>query len=227
MTATKQGCVTTKQTTVTVNPKPVVTITTSATTICAGSSLVLGATGGGNYKWATGNGITGSNCSQANISIPITTTLIGSANQKIVNYTLTVTNSYGCSAVKTSASVTLKKTGCQNNSDRVANNEGKSENLDAKIPYTKYLVEGGELSYKIYPNPVGDVLNVACESVDNETITATLLDLSGRQIHSEKWSSDATYFTKTIDVSSFQNGLYLLSLKSVKGEKVIRVVVQH
>ncbi|OWY20495.1 T9SS C-terminal target domain-containing protein [Sphingobacteriales bacterium UPWRP_1] len=75
------GCTATASRTVTVNPAPTAAITASgATTFCAGGSVTLTASGGGTYQWSTGAGVAS-----------ITTGASGT-------YTVTVTNSAGCTA---------------------------------------------------------------------------------------------------------------------------------
>ena len=75
------GCTQTLTTTVVVNPLPVVTISGN-TIICAGSSTILTASGGGTYKWSTGATMAA-----------ITTVAAGT-------YSVTVTSPNGCTATK-------------------------------------------------------------------------------------------------------------------------------
>jgi gliding motility-associated-like protein len=79
VTVTNNGCTATTDVTVTVNPLPMPTASASPTTICAGQSSTLTATGGGTYQW---NG--GQFGSPIQVSPASTTT-----------YTVTVTNN-GC-----------------------------------------------------------------------------------------------------------------------------------
>lgn len=81
-------CVSTQSVTVTVNPTPTPTIT-GTTSICAGASTILTATGGGTYSWSNGLGT-------AATTTPITTA---------GTYTVTVTNN-GCSATQSAVVTT-------------------------------------------------------------------------------------------------------------------------
>lgn len=75
------GCKATTSVTVTVKPAPVVTITGN-TSICAGTSTTLTATGGGTYQWSN-------NATTAAITVSAAGT-----------YTVTVTGANGCTTVK-------------------------------------------------------------------------------------------------------------------------------
>jgi len=79
------GCSNAVSTTITVNPLPVAAITPSTTTICAGGSAVLTASGGGTYLWSTG-----ATTPAITVSPMVTTT-----------FSVTVTSSAGCSATAT------------------------------------------------------------------------------------------------------------------------------
>ncbi|MCA6364975.1 MAG: T9SS type A sorting domain-containing protein [Bacteroidetes bacterium] len=80
------GCENTAQTTVTVNSLPTVNASASATSICAGASTTLSATGANTYVWNPGN------LSGASVSVsPAATT----------TYTVTGTDANGCNAVST------------------------------------------------------------------------------------------------------------------------------
>ncbi len=72
---------------VTVNPEPVVNVTSAST--CAGQTAILTASGASTYTWSAGATSTGTNTASA--SPPATHT-----------YTITGTNSYGCSNTTTS-----------------------------------------------------------------------------------------------------------------------------
>lgn len=76
-----QGCTKTSVITIIVNPLPGIGATASATTICAGSLVNLGATGGVTYVWNPG-GLSGTNVTVA----PTSTT----------TYTVSGTNANGC-----------------------------------------------------------------------------------------------------------------------------------
>ncbi|NOT51095.1 MAG: S8 family serine peptidase [Chitinophagaceae bacterium] len=140
VTVTTGSCVSTSPvTTVTVNPVPTANITAGgATTFCQGLSVVLTASAGSSWLWS--NGAT----TQA-----ITVTTSG-------NYTVTVTNAAGCSAVSAVTSVTVNPnppavvtaggplTFCQGGSVTLTANAG-----------TSYLWSNGATSQAITVSAVG------------------------------------------------------------------------
>jgi len=77
------GCSNSAPTSVTVNPLPVITV--NSPTICNGSTAQMSATGGTTYLWSPVNGLSNPNIANP-IANPTSTT----------NYTVAVTNSFGC-----------------------------------------------------------------------------------------------------------------------------------
>ena len=75
------GCVNTAAITVTVNPLPVVTATSTAPSICLGGSVTLAANGASNYNWMPGN---------------ISGFLVSVSPTATTTYTVTGTNINGC-----------------------------------------------------------------------------------------------------------------------------------
>ncbi len=91
------GCkATSTATTVTVNPLPIATIsTTTPTTFCAGGSVVLTASAGSSYVWRNGN------TTLSTITQTLTATAAGS-------YTVEVTNANGCKATSIATPVEVQ-----------------------------------------------------------------------------------------------------------------------
>ena len=92
------GCTNTAQVTVTVNPKPTITVTPAAPSICFGSSVSLTASGASTYSWSPGTGLsatTGATVT-ANPTTTTTYTVTGTDANSCVNtanVTVTVTAS--------------------------------------------------------------------------------------------------------------------------------------
>jgi hypothetical protein len=84
--STSNGCVKTDSLTVAVNPVPTISANASPASICGGNSSVLTASGGTTYNWSPGN-INGN---------PVSVT-----PQNTTTYTVTGTNSGGCSNTST------------------------------------------------------------------------------------------------------------------------------
>ena len=72
---------------------------------------------------------------------------------------------------------------------------------------------------KIYPNPVSDVLFVTIEDADNAVIT--LVNSAGSVVVQQKTNSSVT----TIPVQSFAKGYYFLIVKTDKGIKTHKVII--
>ncbi|WP_430408979.1 T9SS type A sorting domain-containing protein [Kordia sp.] len=84
-------------------------------------------------------------------------------------------------------------------------------------------VQGSEMNTTLvaYPNPVTDYL--AISSTNNKHITSLkLYDVSGRMVYEKV----ASFTETTIDLSNFQNGMYMLALKSNK-ETVVRKIIKQ
>jgi hypothetical protein len=88
---------------VTVNPSPVIGVSTSSAVICAGSSAVLTATGATTYTWNTS----------------ATTPTINVSPSSTTNYTVTGTGANGC---ESSASITQQVTVCSGIDEYTQNN---------------------------------------------------------------------------------------------------------
>jgi hypothetical protein len=100
VTGTSNGCSETRAATVNVNTNPVLTLTPNDTTICAGSTVTLTASGAATYAWtpATGlNATTGASV-VATPSATTTYTVTGSTNgcSSIMNRTINILPSVTC-----------------------------------------------------------------------------------------------------------------------------------
>ena len=71
--------------------------------------------------------------------------------------------------------------------------------------------------FEAYPNPTNDVLNLKnSQNID----TVSLFDLIGKNILSQ--TINATY--SQVDISSLQNGIYLMKILSDQKEKTIKII---
>ncbi|MEL6942728.1 MAG: cadherin-like domain-containing protein, partial [Bacteroidota bacterium] len=76
---------------------------------------------------------------------------------------------------------------------------------------------------KVYPNPTDGQLEIRVEQINTKGILIQLFDLNGKLLKELRtFASDNT----AIDMSEFDNGLYLLSLQSEEGRYLKKVVVQ-
>lgn len=107
------------------------------------------------------------------------------------NYTVKVTYQYGCVTSPAYA----------------YSNGGSGVGIDENI-----------IVFKLYPNPVSNILNI--NNLSGKIATYTLLDLSGRPIFSFE-SSDANV---SMDLSKFSSGNYFVNIEGFSGKKTYRIV---
>jgi hypothetical protein len=74
-------------------------------------------------------------------------------------------------------------------------------------------------AFKMYPNPASDVLNILSENIIKRVV---ILDVNGRIVRS--MSVENTQLA--MDVSIFQEGLYLLSVETAKGIYTQKLLIQ-
>jgi len=75
-------------------------------------------------------------------------------------------------------------------------------------------------TFKVYPNPASDV--VAIKGTNGSTFTSVqAFDITGRVVY----ASDATGNSLSIDVSNWNNGIYLVQIATENGVQVKRIVV--
>lgn len=81
------------------------------------------------------------------------------------------------------------------------------------------IVEASQ-SFKVYPNPASDV--VAIKGTNGSTFTSVqAFDITGRVVY----AADATGNSLSIDVSNWNNGIYLVQIATENGIQVKRIVV--
>lgn len=85
------------------------------------------------------------------------------------------------------------------------------------LSVTKEVLENAT----VFPNPAAEIVTIA-GLPQNESSTIEVMDLSGRMVSSKVVNSIAT----SVDVSSLQNGLYVVRLTTGNSEKMIRLIKQ-
>jgi len=84
---------------------------------------------------------------------------------------------------------------------------------------TSYPTQSYDLNFKIYPNPVADKLTI--ETGITEQYSIEINSLNGQQLY----NSIVEGPTHQIDFSTFQKGLYFITIRSkdfVRTEKIIK-----
>jgi hypothetical protein len=108
-------------------------------------------------------------------------------------------------------------------SDDAANQEG--------VIIDNFVVQGvlsGQSNqidgFVLYPNPTKGNLNISLPTSDNVTIE--LFDLRGRSIYQNKFEAQGTLFTKELDFSSTQAGVYILNVKTEGKQISKRIIIE-
>ncbi len=73
--------------------------------------------------------------------------------------------------------------------------------------------------FLIYPNPANNILNLECK-IQNAEIS--IIDILGNEIKREKFSEK-----KTIDISSFSDGIYFAQIKTPEGSITKKIIIQR
>jgi PKD repeat protein len=184
------GCTGTATITVTVNPTPTVTTTASPTSVCAGNSSTITATGATSYSWMPGN-LTGSPVTVTPASTTTYTVTGTSANGCIatatrtitVNPSPTVTATATNTSICTGGTTTLSATGATTYNWQPGNHNGANWNNISPATTTTYTVTGtsagctGTATITITVNPTPTVTATASPATicagSSSTVTAT------------------------------------------------------
>lgn len=161
------NCISSKNILVNVNQEPVILIDGS-NEICLGSAIVLTASGASSYVWSNG---------QVNASITLTPVVAAEHN-----YTVTGTDSNGCTA-STSSKVTVDIcTGIKDNT--VSDND-----------------------LYVYPNPGNGVFNISTTNT-NRSLLISIYNATGQLIRQQDSSADGF----SVDLGIEANGIYFMSV---------------
>lgn len=93
----------------------------------------------------------------------------------------------------------------------------------------KYPKTNNATTFRVYPNPFLDQLNIYLESsaLTNETLVIDFFDISGKLAYSEKkYFAENNHFFSVENLSSLRKGVYLLRIKGNAIYEVIRVEKQ-
>lgn len=81
------------------------------------------------------------------------------------------------------------------------------------------------MQLSVFPNPATDQLTVRAEQKDKEKMNLRMLDALGRVVFEK--AVEASSLNEVISLSGFDNGLYLLEVRTSKGVKQVKVVKQQ
>jgi SdrD B-like domain/Secretion system C-terminal sorting domain len=87
--------------------------------------------------------------------------------------------------------------------------------LNVSVQTCQNLLSDDDLSKLIivYPNPVSDKLNFAYKSIsESESISVSIVDMQGKILQKTGFTSKTGNFSGSIDVNSYTNGSYIISI---------------
>jgi hypothetical protein len=115
---------------------------------------------------------------------------------QIGDYTVTVTNTYGCSATS----------------------------LPYQILTVSMSEMNNHFNIQLFPNPASDQLIITLPEGLNENIAVLIFDASGKLIHQDNWSGLPTGSTQKIQLSDWADGLYLVRFKGDSFSQTARII---
>jgi len=81
------------------------------------------------------------------------------------------------------------------------------------------------INYSVYPNPSNGIVNLIFQSSFTSDVLIELTDVMGRMVFTKKYESFNGREESVLDVSTYEKGVYLLSIKNSKGLISKKVVV--
>jgi hypothetical protein len=93
------------------------------------------------------------------------------------------------------------------------------DNKIVKVENSLSVDEENISDFIVYPNPTKNNITIAFDSVVNNDVAISIIDILGRTVIKNKYSSLNNRFNETISLSSLNNGVYLISIK--QGNKTI------
>lgn len=78
----------------------------------------------------------------------------------------------------------------------------------------------------VYPNPNYGIFTVNIESVLSQNATLKVLDILGTVVYKEENLSIGNSFSRTIDLSNLNNGMYFLVFENYQGSAVNRIIIR-
>ncbi len=176
--ANSSGCDSVVTVVVASNPLPVVDLGQDST-VCEGQTVTLDASNAGaTYNWSNG---------------AMTQTITVSTSNV---YTVTVTNTFGCTA---------------------------SDNVVVNVVICPGTDEPALRNVSVFPNPTSGALTVQFAELPSKTTHLTVVNAVGQVVLAKQQVAD---LNTSLDLSNLPKGLYLLRLQSGTSIRSVRVVVQ-
>lgn len=108
-------------------------------------------------------------------------------------------------------------------SDDAANQEGVM--VDNFVIQGTLSAQSNQIDgFALYPNPTKGKLNISLPTSDN--VAVELFDLRGRSIYQNNFESQGALFTKELDFSTTQAGVYILNVKTEGKQVSKRIIIE-
>ncbi len=69
-----------------------------------------------------------------------------------------------------------------------------------------------ELNFKIYPNPVKNILTIKIKSINANNIIIKIINIQGKEIFTDIINKYSGYYIRELDVSKFSQGIYTVQV---------------
>jgi len=218
--------------TVTVLPKPIVSITANATMVCKGNSIILRGNGAQNYLWNNGvlNGIAftptnsnsykvigadSNNCIDSafiNIEVKHIPNVDVLKNKNTITALLTGANYqwFNCTSKMNITNANAQSFTATSNGNYavIISQNGCSDTSVCINVNSVGINENAFKTFSIYPNPANNKINIVFEGNMPENLIANIYDSKGSLVKTE------TLKTNEITISNLAQGLYLLTIES-------------
>lgn len=188
---TATGCTRRDTVFVTTNPLPSsIRVNAGADqTIVEGASTVIGganAVAGLSYAWSPAMGLSSATVAKPTAN-PMTTT----------NYTITVSNSFGCS---------------------------RSDTMTLTVNPVRTGVFGDKVEVVAYPNPVKDALHLSSNLPMNGNLSILMVNELGQTVLSREVSLSDNTLNEELDTRRLAQGVYTVIVRSTEGESSFKIV---
>jgi hypothetical protein len=82
-------------------------------------------------------------------------------------------------------------------------------------------------SVSVFPNPASGQFNFTAEGIQNENVTATVYDMTGRVVFAKSYGEQYGEFRSLIDLSHCDNGTYFMEISIGEAVSVTRLVKEE
>ncbi len=107
---------------------------------------------------------------------------------------------------------------------KVTDTSGVCSSTSTNFVGVEYIANIG-IGYSIYPNPTNSIANITLQALVKDDVLIELTDIVGKKITERKLNSFVGRTEIQIDISTFDKGVYLISIKNSKGASTTKLVV--